>query len=81
MGKQKQLLHESLMKFNMSNYKVASLLLSTRHTHRIELTESSPVEKDMGILVDEKVNKANSVCSQPRKPATSRAAPKEWSAG
>lgn len=47
------------MKFNKSNYKVFHLLLgNTMHTEWEEFTESSPVEKDLGVLVDEKLNKS-----------------------
>ncbi|GAB0185686.1 mitochondrial enolase superfamily member 1 [Grus japonensis] len=65
------------MKFNKAKCKVLHVgRHNPKHDYRLgeEWIESSPEEKDLGILIDEKYN---SVCLHPRKPTVSWAASKE----
>ena len=77
--------HMKLMKFNKVKCKVLHLGWSNpKYVYRLgKLTENSSAEKDVGILVDEKVDRGvSSVHLQPRRPTVFWAASKhEWPVG
>ena len=70
----------NLMKFNKAKCKVLHMgQRNPKHKYRLgdEWIESSPAQKDLGLLVDEKLNIKSNACLQARKPTISWAASKE----
>ncbi|KAJ7419077.1 rna-directed dna polymerase from mobile element jockey-like [Willisornis vidua] len=75
----------NLMKFSKAQYKVLHLDQGNpMHKYLLggERMENDPEEKDLGVLVDKKLNMTSHMCLEARKPIASWATSKEaWPAG